>query len=347
MSAVIRFFGLIFISGGLVVSSWAAPIPALPPEPPTLNELGYQTDTHHRLTIVSGARVRSQANSQSSVVATLTLGATMKQIGRTPQPTALGDGKHYWYQVELENQRRGWIFGALTLPYHASQHLEIYRKLVEERMGQSLNFADQMELTRLLQKLIAEIHEGDTPPKSLLAELELAYLKSIQKTLDVYNQLSPAQRRQNPYLAWLRHLEQTAKDLFFYDEISARQLVKKSAFWDLYEANPRINQLSETIAWTAANSPMGGECEGDLNCYFSYQLDSGLLRYLKYFPNSAHQQKALDILLTETNPKNVNGSISDASELAAQLAQITAILGQIDTPISTRLLVQLRRLAKN
>ncbi|OUD15458.1 SH3 domain-containing protein [Thioflexithrix psekupsensis] len=346
MSAVIRFFSVLLLSGW-VVSSGAAPIPALPPEPPTLNELGYQTDTHHRLTIVSGARVRSQANNQSGVVATLTLGTTMKQIGRTAQPSALGDSKHYWYQVELDNQRRGWIFGSLTLPYHPSQHLEIYRKLVEERMGQSLSFADQMELTRLLQKLIAEIHEGDTPPKSLLAELQLAYLKSIQKTLDVYNQLSPTQRRQNPYSAWLRHLEQTAKEVIFFDEISARQLVKNEAFWELYEANPRMNQLSDHIAWTAANHPIGGECEGDLNCYFSYQLNSGLLRYLKHFPNSSYQQQALDTLLMETNPKDAYWSASDASELTQQLAQMTAILSQIDTPASTRLLAQLRRLSKS
>lgn len=330
-------------------SLWAAqpqPIPPLAPEPLTPNENTHNIDASERLTIVSGGRVRLKPDSNSGVVATLTLGTLMKQIGRTPEPVSLGGGQeHYWYQVKLENGKQGWIFGSLTIPYHPSQHLELYRQLVAERMQKSLSFADQMEVTRLIANLIDEVNESTEPAQALIAELEFAHLSSVQKTLRFYNQASAGQRRADPYRAWLRYLQTTLEDDIVYDEISDRQLLNPQALWNLYESYPKLNSLSDEIAWAAANSPVGGECENDLNCVFTSLFETGLGRYLQLFPKGAHQQETVQ-QLGKLFAASKEGDADDEEQLIQQFDKFQMIFTIVDTPEAKQAGEQLKDLRK-
>lgn len=335
----------------LIVSSlWAAqpqPIPPLAPEPLTPNENTHNIDASQRLTIVSGGRVRVKPDSNSGVVATLTLGTVMKQIGRTPEPIMLGGGQaHYWYQVKLSNGKQGWIFGSLTIPYHPSQHLELYRQLVAERMQKNLSFADQMEVTRLIAGLISEVNESTEPAQALIAELEFAHLSSIQKTLRFYNQASTAQRRTDPYRAWIHYLQTTVNNKIFHDEVSSRQLLKPQVLWQLYETYPKLNTLSDEIAWAAAISPAGGECEDDLNCVFSQILEAGLGRYLQLFPKGSHQQDAVKQLgkLFVASKDSFSG---DEEQLIQQFDKLQMIFSIVDTPEARKASEQLNSLRKD
>lgn len=309
------------------------PIASIPPERLTPKENGHKIDAQQRLSIVSGGRVRSEPDSASRIVETLTLGAVMAQTGRTEEPVSIGEAKHYWYQVTLDSGQEGWIFGALTIPYHPSQRLELYRQLVAERMQSELSFADQMEVTRLIATLLEEMQETHETSQALLAELQFAYLRSIQKTLRFYNQADPEQRENDPYAAWLDYLTENASEVVFYDEVSDRQLVAPQAFWDLYTRYPRLNRLSEIMAWVGAVSPRGGECEGDLNCFLNYQLTEGFARYLAVYPNGVKQKTALQYLAKMLEPQ-VAWMVSDETELAQQFKQLNTLLTLVQHPIA-------------
>jgi len=84
----------------------------------------FSTDTYTsyqvagtRVTTVSKARLRSspQLTTDSMIIEILEKGTVLKMLARTPfQEDNRRYHRDYWYFVELENGKNGWIFGALT-----------------------------------------------------------------------------------------------------------------------------------------------------------------------------------------------------------------------------------------
>ena len=89
--------------------------------------------------------------------------------------------------------------------------------------------------------------------------------------------------------------------------------------------------LAEEIAWEAANTPVGGECEGYLPCYTGSDL-LGIGRFLRDFPKSSRAKEALAGIywLSETpSPEDFPldpADITDCKKIFAEWRQILAAI---------------------
>src|SRR5205085_10754473 len=93
----------------------------------------------------------------------------------------------------------------------------------------------------------------------------------------------------------------------------------------------------DDIAWTAAQTPLPGECEGYLNCYI-FNANETLGDYLRMFPAGKHSKKALSQFVEWTAPmvaadakSTYNGptDASDKAELQKMIAELRATFGKV------------------
>jgi hypothetical protein len=105
-------------------------------------------------------------------------------------------------------------------------------------------------------------------------------------------------------------LDQNKDDLVFSDP-SGEYYVRSERFWALSEKY-RSLPIADRIAWTAAQNPLPGECEGDVLCYLDVTLiTSG--RYLDRFPNGKFVSEAL-VEISSTINALKDGPQSDSLE---------------------------------
>jgi uncharacterized membrane protein/SH3-like domain-containing protein len=62
-----------------------------------------------------GVRVRSAPKLKASIVETLDEGKVVQAFARSKRQDKLGNLQDYWYKVNLENDKTGWIFGGLLM----------------------------------------------------------------------------------------------------------------------------------------------------------------------------------------------------------------------------------------
>src|SRR5688572_28380368 len=94
-------------------------------------------------------------------------------------------------------------------------------------------------------------------------------------------------QEKEPHKSFLRA---NAKDIVYSDP-SAEYYVRSDRFWDLQEEY-KGTSIADDIAWAAAQNPMAGECEGDVNCYL-YLVISTNGEYLKRYPNGKKASTAI------------------------------------------------------
>jgi uncharacterized membrane protein/SH3-like domain-containing protein len=71
--------------------------------------------TSPRKTTNNGVRVRSAPNLFARIVETLDKGVIVYAFARSKRQDKIGDTLDYWYQVNLERDKTGWIFGGLLM----------------------------------------------------------------------------------------------------------------------------------------------------------------------------------------------------------------------------------------
>lgn len=72
--------------------------------------------TSPRKTTAKGVRVRSAPNLKASIIETLDKGGTIVHVfARSKRQDKIGDLVDYWYQVHLDRDKTGWIFGGLLM----------------------------------------------------------------------------------------------------------------------------------------------------------------------------------------------------------------------------------------
>lgn len=129
-------------------------------------------------------------------------------------------------------------------------------------------------------------------------------------------------------------LKKNKKDIV-YSEPAGQWFVQADRFWDLAKKNKSLS-IADDIGWTAANTPLPGECEGYINCYL-YNLTATLGEYLKLFPSGKHRKQALSKFNEWTEPmitdrKTYDGPTedSDKAELKKMIAVLSDILGKVN-----------------
>lgn len=250
----------------------------------SLNSKASQQSTEKlRIIIASGVRLRIAPTSAASEIARLGLGAVVRELNQSINKERVGDTEEHWYEVVASDGKQGWVFGAFAPVFDTSTRVELYRKIASERLKiENATFAEWSDFEKFLSKAVTEIKQTDA-----LAELELARLVATKRAAESI----PLDRQQEPlYQNWIKAREKSV----VYSEPAGQWFVRSDLFWDLQKKYSAL-AIAEQIAWTAANNPLPGECEGYIPCHlYSFNQSEG--RYLKLYPQGPHANEALDNL---------------------------------------------------
>ena len=145
-------------------------------------------------------------------------------------------------------------------------------------------------------------------------------------------------------------LKRNDKDIVYSDP-SAEWYVRSDRFWDLFKKYESL-AIADQIAWTAADNPLPGECEGYVNCYL-YNLRSTYGEYLMVKPKGAYSKKAARSIVKYLSymaddiasaKKNYDGptEASDRAEFAKMIEELREILTKVSNPDATTALNQLK-----
>ena len=295
-----------------------------------------------RITTGANVRVRSSPDTTAGEVARLQLGTVVEELERSQEKALVGASEDFWYMVSAPGGARGWVFGALTAPFDAARREEIYARLASERASKTdATFSDASELVRFAERAAKEV-QG----RGARAELEFARLRALARSLTF---LTSGQPSEEPFKQWAAEHESEIA----YSEPSGEWYVRADLLWDL-QAKYKELPLAERVAWEAAQTPLPGECEGDLSCNMYYlSVTNG--RYVKLYPRGAHAAEALKGL-----EELVNAVVEDSRspspvyevppgsdiEFKNLLATLRSQLTPAASPAATRILKQLDAIAR-
>lgn len=290
-----------------------------------------------RITIAANVRVRKTPDTASEEAGRLPLGTIVEELERSEAKATVGTSEDFWYMVAAPNGVRGWVFGALTAPFDASKREEIYTRLASERAAKTdATFTDSSELVHFSERAAKEVTRRDAR-----AELEFARLHALARSITF---LSGGEQQDEPRKQWAAEHDSE----IVYSEPSGEWYVRADLIWDL-QAKYKDLPIGERIAWEAAQTPLPGECEGDVTCNL-YYLSETSGKYIKLYPRGAHSTDALkslaetlDPIVEDSRTKNQMYEIPPASDADFQktLAGLRAQLTPPATPEATRLLKQL------
>ena len=145
-------------------------------------------------------------------------------------------------------------------------------------------------------------------------------------------------------------LKRNDKDIV-YSEPAGEWFVRSERFWDLHKKYKTL-AIADQIAWTAAENPLPGECEGYLNCHL-FNIRSTLGEYLKLYPKGTHSKQAVQKMVeflaymaddAASAQKNYDGPVdaSDRAELAKTINEFRSILAKVSHPETAKALSQLK-----
>jgi hypothetical protein len=240
-----------------------------------------QTPAGSLIVTASGVRLRERPDAGSAEVSRLLLGSVVATQERTPDKSRVGTAEDFWYLVSAPGGARGWVFGGLVAPFDPARREEIYRSLAAERAARAgSNFTEWTELVRFLGRATKEVTR-----REVLAELELARLNALARSLASF---SIEDQEKAPYKSWTTEHEAE----IVYSEPAGQWYVRGDLFWDFQNKYKDLPALAERAAWEGAQTPLPGECEGFLPCYFVMEsMTNG--KYLTLYPRGAHAEAAL------------------------------------------------------
>lgn len=237
--------------------------------------------------IISGhqVRVRTQPDAHAKEVAKLPLGTLVIVLQRSEQPSTIAGMTDYWYQLESP---AGWLFGSFTQGVNPNDPTAASLALVQAKLGavgsvafdESLKFTDVQALQQFAAQAATQTNDADSR-----GELELAAWRAT----DLAFQTIPYDKQgQEPYQSWIESLGQNK---VYFHELAGRMAVSPETYWALADRYQN-NRVGDRIAWQAAHSVPGGECEGDIACLStrSQQFEG---EYLRRYPQGQYVTEAL------------------------------------------------------
>ncbi len=147
-------------------------------------------------------------------------------------------------------------------------------------------------------------------------------------------------------------LKRNDKDIV-YSEPAGEWYVRSERFWDLYKKYKTL-PIADRIAWTAAENPLPGECEGYINCYL-YNIRVAEGEYLMLYPKGAYAKKAVQKTVeflkfmaddAVSPKKNYDGpaDASDRAEFTKMIKELREILSIVSQPGVAKALTQLKQI---
>lgn len=251
-----------------------------------------------------------------------------------------------WCKVRLGKngvEAIGWISKKLTQRFSNERRGEVYSRVADKYLNQSsLNFADAVQVFDFLSEAQKEIkNAGD------LANLNFKRVLALRAAL---KEIGFGKQSENPFKDFL----EKNKDEVVYNEPAGEWLVRSDLFWQLREKYKHL-PVAEEIAWSAAQNPVPGECEGYVNCYL-YLLRSTAGEYLNFYPNGKYSREALktiadylEPIVADTRDKSVYYSASDISDRAdfnKYLTELRAIVSKTPHIEKSKPLQQIKQIGE-
>lgn len=182
---------------------------------------------------------------------------------------------------------------------------------------------------------------------------ERAARASFKKLVDLQAALKKIPReRQNrePHRSFLK----LNRDRIVYSEPAADYYVRSDLFWNLHSKYKQV-QIAEEIAWTGAQNPLPGECEGYVNCVL-YVVISTDAKYLRLYPKGRYAKKALQNVIEHLSPmadaadkENYTGPAedSDRAELKKLIDELKQSFELVSEPERTKALLLVKQIGDN
>lgn len=280
-----------------------------------------------RITVASNVRLRSMPNITADEVAKLPIGVIVRELEQSPAKERVSNTEDYWYKVALTDGKEGWLFGSFTTPFDAKNRAAIYKQIAADRLKvESANFVDWADLSRFLTTAATEVNDRDA-----LAWLELARLLAMRNAAAV---LPIDKQNQPPFQPWLK----TNEVNLVYSDPAGQWFVKADLFWNLHKKYSTLS-IADQIAWEAATTSLGGECEGYVPCHLS-RLNVTTGRYLKLYPQGAHIEEALTQMQEELQSlieyHNTEKAKPTADERKDALPEVTVLRANLTKPTSAK-----------
>jgi len=281
-----------------------------------------------RITTASGVRLRAAPAASAAEVARLQLGTVVYEQGRSDARARVGEAEDYWYRVATTGGQEGWVFGALTEPFHSGQRDEIYLRIAEARVGYAAaTFGDLADTVRFLDRALREV-----TVREARGDLELARLLTLGRS---FASIDMEGLERQPYKGWVKEHEGEA----VYSEPAGQYFIRSELLWGLQKKYSGL-PVAEKAAWDAAQNPLPGECEGYLPCVIHLELETNA-KYLSLYPRGRNAGDAAgaiaDTLLAvaeDAKEKNPVYEVppEDRADFRAQLAKLRAVLAAAGAP---------------
>lgn len=281
----------------------------------------------------AGVIVRGQPSAKAARLTTVKLG---KVLPVTKRGTA-------FYQVEYETGKGGWIATSYTRDFEADRRDNLYREIGEKYLKTKIfDFATASEVTDFLRMAQATVKTDEAR-----ADLSFKRLLFIAAALKA---IPDGKGERFPYKNFIKAND---RDIVF-SEPAAQWYLRSESLWDLREKFAAL-PIAEEIAWTAANNPLAGECEGYINCYL-YNIRAADGEYLNFYPNGEYAQKSLTKISNYLEPfvadikeKTVYtppSDISDRAEFNRFLTELRAIVSKVPSIEKNKVLKQINDLGE-
>lgn len=258
-----------------------------------------------RMITASGVRLRASPSVNAKEITQVGVGITGKVLAQSQQPQKIGGNQDYWYQLALENGKKGWVFGTLTTPYTEENHPQVLAQVIQKRLERARlplsEVQESMEICAYTARFLGVSEEA--------GQLEFARLRLLQKGLDQLWRAPPGSE------TW----RQAQSEAIYHHESAGQWFVKPEKWWALF-GTFQDQPIAETIAWTAATAQTPGECEGWPPCMMD-RANGTTLRYLTHFPNGTRAGEAwndvdqmLRYILEQPSPNQLESEERTAME---------------------------------
>ncbi len=205
-----------------------------------------------------------------------------------------------------------------------------------------MNFQTTTELVDFLTAVSPGIQNAN-----IGAELSLIRLLALKNSLKF---ATPENQNKTAFKDWLKSQEPN----IVFSEPAGEWFVRSELLWDLHKKFQKT-QFAEQIAWTAAQNPLPGECEGYVNCYL-YYFRSTYGEYLSSYPDGKNSVEALKAIgdsltpivsdLAEKTVYNGPTDISDRADFNKYLSELRTIVSKMQSTDKEKILQQLNQIGE-
>ncbi|MEN9847453.1 MAG: hypothetical protein RL368_193 [Pseudomonadota bacterium] len=291
------------------------------------------------ITVVAGVKVQAEPSVNAKEIARLSIGSVLNKLAKSSQTSLLGQERDYWYQVSLADGKQGWVFGSFMVAVDRSHLVEKYIEIADTQLKVDPPvFKDLVDVVNFLDHVTRSL-----PASEKLGELKLLKLLAVERSLTV---ITPEQEKVSPYKEWF-----TAQaPILLRNEMMSGWMVNSAVFWKLsneYVETP----LGDKVAWVAANSGLGGECEFDLSCHLA-RVNRTLGKYLEIYPNGSQLESALIQCMDEvknlqvlSKEQSAPANAQDKAAFSKEIALLKQSLSKVEHPMKERLFSQLEKIA--